>query len=53
MQVNSHKLPQEGTREGQGKTVIAANLIKESVMLDKFGNEIDPRTKQVIKKQDE
>lgn len=42
-------MPQQGTREGTGRTVIAANIIKESVMLDRFGNEIDPKTKQIIR----
>lgn len=32
-----------------GSTVISANPKKEKEMLDKFGNVIDPRTKQVIK----
>lgn len=36
------------TREEQGRTFIAANLKKETMRLDRFGNEIDPRTKQII-----
>ncbi len=31
-----------------GGTFIAQNLKKESIMLDKDGNQIDPRTKQII-----
>lgn len=32
-----------------GKTVVAQSLKRESVMLDRDGNVIDPRTKRVIK----
>ena len=32
------------------KVVISPNLIREKEMLDKFGNVIDPRTKQIIRK---
>lgn len=31
-------------------TFISPNLIKESMRIDQFGNEIDPRTKQIIKR---
>lgn len=37
----------------KGKVVIAQNLIRERVMLDKDGNEINPRTKEIIRKADE
>lgn len=47
MKVNFNQ--NQNTRSGEGRTVIATNIIKESVMLDRFGNEIDPRTKQIIK----
>lgn len=33
-----------------GGVVIAPNLKKETILLDKYGNEIDPRTKQIISK---
>jgi hypothetical protein len=33
----------------KGKVVIAANLTREREMFDKYGNVIDPRTKQIIK----
>ncbi len=46
--LNNDRLPREQTREGQGRTFIAPNLVKETVRLDQWGNEIDPRTKQVI-----
>lgn len=48
-------LPQPGgiaERSGkvkQGGVYISPNLKRESVMLDRNGNQIDPRTKQVIK----
>ena len=32
-----------------GSTVVSRNLKKESVFIDKDGNFIDPRTKQIIK----
>ena len=32
------------------KVVISPNLIREKEMLDKFGNVIDPKTKQIIRK---
>lgn len=54
MKVNfTHNKPDpqgEQTREAQGKTVIAANIVKQSVTLDRFGNEINWKTKQIIKK---
>lgn len=37
----------------RGKVVIAANLIREKVMLDSEGNEVNFRTKQIIKKNTE
>jgi len=49
------KLPQQNTSEREGVVtrgggvVIASNIKRESEMLDKFGNIIDPRTKQIIK----
>ena len=56
MKIDTHKLQQrlqtnerEGTINGGG-TYISPNLIKESVTLDKDGNEIDWRTKQIIKR---
>ena len=54
MQVNfNQKMKGENTQEAQGRTFIAANLIKERVMLDRFGNEIDPKTKQIINKSED
>lgn len=51
MKIELNKRPQgENTREGQGRTFISPNLIKETVRLDRDGNEIDPRTKQIIRK---
>jgi len=40
-------------REGvinKGNTVISSNLVRESEMLDRYGNVINPRTKQIIRK---
>ena len=42
----------EGVSRGGG-VVISQNIQKESERLDKHGNVIDPRTKQVIKKANE
>ena len=36
-----------------GGVYISPNLIKNSEMIDEFGNVIDPRTKQIIKKANE
>lgn len=33
----------------QRRTFISPTLIKERVMLDRDGNQIDPKTKQIIK----
>ena len=44
-------MDQQKPQQPQKRTVfIAPNLIKESVMLDAFGNEIDPVTKQIIRR---
>lgn len=43
MQSRSGKIP-------QGATVISNQLIKKSVMIDRDGNQIDPITKQIIKR---
>lgn len=48
-QVPSNGIPQD---PNQGKVVLAQHMTRTRVMLDKFGNEIDPRTKQIIKKAD-
>lgn len=37
----------------RGSTVISPNIKTERVFLDKDGNEIDPRTKQIIKRNNE
>lgn len=36
----------------QSKTFVAQNVKRTSVFLDRNGNEIDPRTKQIIKRAD-
>ncbi len=33
----------------RGGTFVSANPVKTRVMIDKDGNQIDPRTKQIIK----
>ncbi len=45
MKINTRE--QQISRQG---VQVAQNLKRESIMLDKFGNQIDPRTKQIIKK---
>ncbi len=45
--------PDEGEQQNQGKTVISQNLVRTSVFLDAHGNQIDPRTKQIIRKAEE
>ena len=57
MQVNLGQPKQEAVQVNsnpeQGKVVLATNFVRSRVMLDKDGNEIDPRTKQIIKQADE
>jgi len=36
--------------QGNSSTVISANPVREREMLDRHGNVIDPRTKQIIKR---
>ncbi len=49
MKVNINNIGErERTINTGGNVVIASNIKKESVMLDRNGNEIDPRTKQII-----
>jgi hypothetical protein len=36
----------------RGKVVLAQTMIRERVMLDRDGNEIDPKTKQIIRSAD-
>ena len=43
----------EGSTQPQNKVRIAQNLKKESVMLDRFGNRIDPKTRQIIETNDD
>lgn len=46
--------PAQNGAPAQGGTFIDWNNMKrERVMLDQFGNEIDPRTKRIIKKNDD
>lgn len=37
----------------KGKVVIATNIVRTKERLDKDGNIVDPKTKQIIKKADE
>ncbi len=62
MQINIGQKPQPNTnpqpnnvpaQPEQGKVVLAQHMVRTRVMLDKNGNEIDPRTRQIIKKADE
>jgi hypothetical protein len=47
-------MEQQKPQEPKKQTVfIAQNLIRESVMLDAHGNEIDPATKQIIRKDED
>jgi hypothetical protein len=42
-----------GGKIPQGSTYISPNLIRQSKMIDQYGNTIDPVTKQVIKFKDD
>ncbi len=62
MQVNIGQKPQQNNEQSQpvsngnpnqGKVVLAQHMVRTRVMHDKWGNEIDPRTKVIIKKADE
>jgi hypothetical protein len=48
--VTNRNVESERTVKKQPSVVIAQNLVRESVMLDRFGNQIDMRTKQIINK---
>lgn len=50
MQVNlPQQAPQQSSPSAPGGVRIADNFVIERVMLDIDGNEIDPRTKRVIR----
>ena len=38
------------TTINRGGVVVSPNIVTTRVMVDQWGNEIDPRTKQIIKK---
>lgn len=42
-----------GGKIAEGSTVVAADLKKKSVYIDSRGNQVDPVTKQIIKRKDE
>jgi hypothetical protein len=46
IKIRSGKIP-------EGSTIIAKNLVKKSVVIDKDGNQIDLATKQIIKRKEE
>lgn len=52
MKINTGQIQERQAGIQHGKTVIASNLIHEKEMLDQDGNVIDPRTKQIIKRND-
>lgn len=52
MQVSAYPQPQQpqgGQPPKKGKIVVSMNPVRERVMLDIDGNQIDPRTKRIIK----
>lgn len=49
--MNIHIKERSGTVPS-GKVVIAANIKREREMFDKYGNVIDPVTKQIIRRAD-
>lgn len=52
MQINIHKkqsAPQGAPSQGRGRVVISPNPVKQRVFIDINGNEIDPRTKRIIR----
>ncbi len=50
MKINFGQQPEGQHHPQERKTFIAQNLIRKSVMLNANGDEIDPRTKQVIRR---
>lgn len=50
MKVNHNGITERETTLKQNNVVISPNLKKESEMIDRNGNVIDPRTKQIISK---
>lgn len=50
--IKSNTLPSQNTQSKvlSGGTFVSPNLKKTSIFIDKDGNQIDPRTKQIIKK---
>lgn len=52
MKINLNPIgtPRDNSPRRQGGTYISNNIIRTSVFLDKDGNEINPRTKQIIKR---
>lgn len=42
-----------GGKIAQGATIIAHDLKKQSVFIDSRGNQVDPITKQIIKKKEQ
>lgn len=53
MKINVHKSGERVLPQKKGGVIIASNLKRERVVLDANGNEIDMRTKQIIKKAQE
>ena len=56
MQINlGQKQPMQGSREAViGKaSVVIGDIKRESTFLDRDGNEINPRTRQIIKRKEE
>lgn len=50
MKVNANGISERESTVPQGKVVISPTLKRESEMIDRNGNVIDPRTKQIISK---
>ena len=50
VQINKPKEQVAVPTSNEGKVVLSKNPIRTKVWLDKDGNEIDPKTKQIIKK---
>lgn len=53
MKVNHGQIEERESVRKPGGVVISPNLIRETERLDRDGNVIDPRTKQIIKRKDE
>lgn len=51
MEINIQNKP--APQPNRGRVVVSRHPVRERVMIDRDGNEIDPKTKQIIKRADQ